>query len=125
MATNTIPSTMSARRRFWYKHVKAWKNSNLPMVEYANRHKISDKRLSYWKCKLNPDTSIVPALVEVPQEILLKKNVKLCSDLHEKPSVAPPSFILEVSEYRLQIPSDFNNTELLNILACLRKVQCF
>lgn len=125
MATsNKRADYLHARRIFWTKHVHIWKNSDLSMRQYAKQNNLCNKSLSFWKCKLEKEQTTSPDFVQVPKEFIPQHPLQDYAETHIKVS-NPQSFVLEVLDYKLQIPSGFDSTDLVHILDCLRKISCF
>ena len=54
MAQKTSKS-LSARGRFWHKHVQQWQRSGATQVQYCKEHKLSVAAFRWWRRKLGND----------------------------------------------------------------------
>ena len=47
------------KQESWSSHVESWKISGLSQIEYCREHNLSKHRFTYWKCKLDRESSSV------------------------------------------------------------------
>jgi hypothetical protein len=52
-------------RKFWIRHVKAWRASGLSQRSYCRRHRLLKGTLGYWSSKLKRSPAAATELVEV------------------------------------------------------------
>ena len=75
-------ATHTALKNKWYKHIEAWKQSNLSQKAYCDQHNLKAAQLSYWhrkfeQAKLPQASKAVPSNfvpVTVSEESKIKDN---------------------------------------------------
>jgi len=48
---NSYQQQLAQKRRYWKKHVEAWRASGLPQARYCRRHNLKVHCLVYWRKK--------------------------------------------------------------------------
>lgn len=75
-----------ATREQWAKRVESWKRSGLTAAQFASRHGLSPRSLSWWKWRLSTSARAAPPVVEVvaltrqsgdPFELVLGERVRV------------------------------------------------
>ena len=49
--TSDYQQQLAHKRRYWEKHVEAWRASGLPQAQYCRRHNLKVHCLVYWRKK--------------------------------------------------------------------------
>lgn len=115
------------RRRYWNRHLRAWRRSGLTQAEYARQHHISPKSLSYWSGRGTSRRSIGPRpvppapapsaeggpevkFVPVPHDLLAPSRTREASG-HLVLRVGP--------RLRLTIPGDISPDTLTRVVQVL------
>ena len=52
---NTLKQDGAARRQFWQRHIRAWRNSGLSQAAYCRENGLKHYQLWYWKTHLAED----------------------------------------------------------------------
>ena len=81
--------THTALQKKWYKHIQAWKQSNLSQKAYCDQHNLKSSQLSYWyrkfeQAKVPQAATLAPSNfvpVTMSEESKIKDNNHLSPDL--------------------------------------------
>ena len=60
---NTLKQDRAARRQYWKRHIRAWRDSGLSQAAYCREYGLKHYQLCYWKTRLSEDqagVSFVP-----------------------------------------------------------------
>lgn len=110
MTISTAAEKKLEKRKFWEKHINAWKAGNLNQTEYCRHNQLKPHRFTYWKKKLyRPDDT---QLTLVP--------VQITSDLHS--SFAPNPSGLKVAvknQYQIEVDRGFDPVTFKELILIL------
>ncbi len=114
--TNSGIDTKNKTQKKWEGHIKAWQASNLSVSEYVRQAKISASSFHKWKRNL----LVSEKRAEAPlfAEITLPR-AEQNSEISDLQNLKTSNIILQVKDYRLEIPSNFDMKTLSNLLDCL------
>ena len=98
-----IQTQVNQRMKFWQGHIDKWNESRLSMAQYCRDNKLNLKSFAYYKSKIKKSMQI--ELVPVPLQqfsgsSFLKLNIG--------------------SEFQIEIPDEFSNQALKQVLNVLR-----
>ena len=136
------------KRRFWERHLKAWRESGLLQSEYCRKHGLRVNQFVYWKKKIgapfHEERQCVPAakplvpLVELPAA-LVSAQAAFCVEgrnggdraaraseggdrrLHEYPSAGAPLRLLIDGRYCVEIERGYDSTALEHLIRILTR----
>jgi transposase-like protein len=114
-----------ASRDTWAKRVERWKDSGLPLREFAGEVGVNPSTLSYWKWRLSREAPKSAA----PRKAALKKAASLAVRplsfvelTKQAPSRLVEPFEVElVSGERVRVPSGFDAEALARLLRVLER----
>lgn len=110
---STREAERNRKRKYWRRHLQAWRDSGLPQTKYCRVKKLNIKTFGYWKRKLGKE---IPAakLVQLPVQQLIKS---------EPPrQIQAPSgglTLIHNESIRIEIAEDFSAGALKNLIQVL------
>ena len=106
---------MSAKRDFWFQHIKAWQVSDLSQAEYVRQHNLSAKSFGYYRRRYfqsksaemdeSKRTSLLPVQLDDKSEPLAENQGSI--------------FLTTPDGYRIELSSGFNADTLQRVLQVL------
>jgi hypothetical protein len=69
MAANKEHKPLTARGRFWQKHLQRWRQSGLSQVQYCRQQRLSAAAFGWWKGQLSAESAPRIKPKRVPDEI--------------------------------------------------------
>ncbi len=110
----------------WEEHITAFKKTTLSMKEYCTRENINYSAFKNHKYRLEKEKkneSVVFA--EIPKEIpILETQENNLQNQQISLSNPEKSLYLQISSYKIEIPENFNQQTLTDLLNCLEKRLC-
>jgi len=104
---------LSARRRFWLKHIRNWRESGLKQAEYCRHHNLVAYQLSYWFNRLKKEPQslsfVQVSLPSTPPPAEVQTNF------------SPLKLFIE-ERYHLEVERGFDPVTLGQLLTILKRV---
>ena len=105
-------ATHTALQNKWYKHIQAWKQSNLSQKAYCDQHNLKSSQLSYWSRKFEQ--------AKVPQAATLAPANFVPVTVSEAPQIkdnnTPPNLTLQLPNGVCLTGIQLSNIEIVQAL---------
>ena len=114
---NSAIDKKSKTQKNWENHINVWKASNLTIAEYARQAKIATSSFHLWKSRLlkEKQQSLAPQFAEISLPLINEAQKTIDFQQNTKKT----NFILQIKDYRLEIPYNFDKKTLSSLLDCL------
>ncbi len=103
---NSYQQELAQKRRYWKKHVEAWRASGLPQARYCRRHNLKVHRLVYWRKKFTRKTKEAVSFVQI----------KLADDFQPLRAAA---IKVAVGSFRIEVERGFDPDTLKQLIDTL------
>ena len=76
---NSYQEQLAHKRRYWEKHVEAWRSSGLPQAQYCRQHNLKVHCLVYWRKKfVRRDQTPVPFVqLKLPKQFPMPRTAAI------------------------------------------------
>lgn len=127
-----IPQSLPEKRRFWKKHVKAWRKSGLPQSQYARQNGIHPRTLLDWGRKIPPGKSDPRQQVGSAKTIRKPEQsgiefvpvpVQIVSAVENHPAPCGNLAINLGRRFQIVVPQDFSPSLLARVVQTLEGIQ--
>ena len=97
--TKSYRERQTQKRRYWRKHIKAWKASGLTQAQYCRKFHLKVHCLLYWRKKFSGQDNLPASIVEL--------KLPECAQ-----SIPPSGLTLAVRSYRIEVGTGFDPSTL-------------
>jgi transposase len=111
---SSLERERTEKRRYWRKHIAAWRRSGLSQSAYCRENDLSFHQFRYWKKRVHDD--------KVDESVgLVEIEMESCQ-IHSKSPVASPMMLFIADRFSVRVEPDFNEDHLTRLIRVLERL---